>query len=105
VARWHHEHWDGSGYPDGLSRQQIPLAARIVAVADVYDALISKRPYKEAWSPEAAVRELQRMAGSHLDPELVRAFAELHDEGAIERITRQIGETPPAKSEPYAQAA
>jgi hypothetical protein len=90
VARWHHEHWDGSGYPDGLSRQQIPLAARIVAVADVYDALISRRPYKEAWSPEAAVRELQRMAGSHLDPDLVDTFVVLYREGVIDLIS---GET------------
>jgi HD-GYP domain-containing protein (c-di-GMP phosphodiesterase class II) len=74
-------------------------------VADVYDALISRRPYKEAWSPEAAVRELQRMAGSHLDPELVRSFIELYDEGAIDRLTEQIGEAPAADSDPYARAA
>jgi hypothetical protein len=93
VARWHHEHWDGGGYPDGLAGPQIPLAARIVAVADVYDALISQRPYKEAWSPLAAIRELQRMAGSHLDPELVPAFVALWERGVIEHLTQQIGET------------
>ena len=90
VARWHHEHWDGGGYPDGLSGPQIPLAARIVAVADVYDALISERPYKKAWPPEVAVRELQRMAGSHLDPQPVEAFLELWERGIIGLITQQV---------------
>lgn len=93
VARWHHEHWDGGGYPDGIAGQQIPLAARIVAIADVYDALISQRPYKEAWSPVAAIRELQRMAGSHLDPDLVPAFVALWERGVIEHLTQQIEAT------------
>jgi hypothetical protein len=91
VARWHHEHCDGSGYPDGLLGEEIPLAARIVAVADVYDALISKRPYKEAWPAESAIAELRRLAGSHLDPALVAAFCELWEAGAIRRISEQIG--------------
>ncbi len=90
VARWHHEHWDGRGYPDGLVREEIPLAARIVAVADVYDALISKRPYKSAWPAEEAAAELQRLAGSHLDPDLVGAFLQLWDAGVIGRISEQI---------------
>jgi len=90
VARWHHEHWDGSGYPDGLASYDIPLPARIVAVADVFDALISKRPYKEAWPSGAAIRELQRMAGSHLDPEMVAAFVELWGQGVIDRIAQEI---------------
>jgi len=92
VARSHHEHWDGTGYPDGLLAEQIPLPARVVAVADVYDALISRRPYKDAWPAEAALRELQRMAGSHLDPDLVRAFVELCDKGEIDRIAREMEE-------------
>jgi hypothetical protein len=91
VARWHHEHCDGNGYPDGLSGEEIPLAARIVAVADVYDALISKRPYKEAWPAETAITELRRLAGSHLDPALVAAFCELWEAGTIRRISEQIG--------------
>jgi hypothetical protein len=91
VARWHHEHCDGSGYPDGLSGEEIPLAARIVAVADVYDALISKRPYKEAWPAASAIAELRRLAGSHLDPALVTAFCELWAAGTIRRISEQIG--------------
>jgi hypothetical protein len=92
VARWHHEHWDGTGYPDRLRGEDIPLAARIVAVADVFDALISKRPYKEAWEPETAMVELGRLAGSHLDARLVAAFVELWDEGEIAVITRAIVE-------------
>ena len=91
VARWHHEHWDGSGYPDGLPGEEIPLAARVVAVADVYDALISKRPYKEPWPAESALAELRRLAGSHLDPALVAAFGELWDAGVIRRISEVIG--------------
>jgi HD-GYP domain-containing protein (c-di-GMP phosphodiesterase class II) len=94
VARWHHEHWDGGGYPDGLAGTQIPLAARIVAIADVYDALISKRPYKDAWSPLTAIGELQRMAGSHLDPQLVPAFVNLWERGIIQQLTEQVSETP-----------
>ena len=92
VARWHHEHWDGNGYPDGLAGQAIPLPARIVAVADVYDALISSRPYKDAWPSESALHEVRRMAGSHLDPELVEAFVELWTSDVISRISREIAE-------------
>jgi hypothetical protein len=90
VARWHHEHWDGSGYPDGLAREEIPFSARIVAVADVYDALISERAYKDAWAPESALEELRRLAGSHLDPVVVEAFLELHETGAITRISSEV---------------
>ncbi|MBI4571593.1 MAG: HD-GYP domain-containing protein [Chloroflexi bacterium] len=93
VARWHHEHWDGSGYPDGLAAEEIPLAARIVAVADVYDALISERSYKSAWMPVKAIAELQRIAGSHLDPVIVDAFVELYEQGVIGRISETIART------------
>ena len=104
VARWHHEHWDGGGYPDGLAGEQIPLAARIVAVADVFDALISKRPYKEAWLPETAIREIESMAGSHLDPLLVEKFVELWETGVIGRITEEIIQDG-AELDPMSQAA
>jgi putative two-component system response regulator len=74
IAASHHEHWDGSGYPDRLSGESIPLSGRIVAVADVFDALTSKRAYKAAWSPEDAKAYLLAHAGSHFDPACVRAF-------------------------------
>lgn len=83
VARHHHERWDGSGYPDGLAGEDIPLAARIVAVADVYDALISERPYKRAWPPEEAIAEIRRMSGGHFDPVIVKAFVQLFDTNVL----------------------
>ena len=78
VADWvlhHHERWDGSGYPDGLPGEQIPLGARIIFVADAYDAMTSERVYRRRVSSEQAVAELQRCAGSQFDPEIVDAFA------------------------------
>jgi CHASE3 domain sensor protein len=74
IALTHHERWDGSGYLQGLAGEQIPLAGRIVAVVDVFDALIHARPYKEAWPVERAIEEIQRGAGSHFDPAVVAAF-------------------------------
>lgn len=74
VALTHHERWDGSGYPDGLTGLDIPLAGRIVAIADVFDALTTRRPYKEAWTFDDAVAEIERTAGMHFDPELIPAF-------------------------------
>ena len=77
IARWHHENWDGSGYPDRLSRETIPFAARIVRIVDVYDALRSERPYKPAWTAEQALEELRAMRGTGLDPDLVDVFLQL----------------------------
>jgi putative two-component system response regulator len=74
IAASHHEKWDGSGYPQGLVGQDIPLAARIVAIADVFDALTSVRPYKAAWSVERARQTIVDDAGKHFDPELIQAF-------------------------------
>ncbi|SMF97338.1 putative two-component system response regulator [Methylomagnum ishizawai] len=74
IALRHHEQWDGSGYPDGLSGTAIPESARIVAVADVFDALTMKRPYKDAWPVEQALEALREGAGRHFDPPLVGAF-------------------------------
>ena len=74
IAATHHERWDGGGYPKGLSGEAIPLAGRIVAVADVYDALTSERPYKTAWSQVEAVAHLRAHAGTHFDPACVAAF-------------------------------
>lgn len=77
IALTHHEKWDGSGYPNGLRGEQIPLAARIVAIADVFDALTSERPYKKAWSNEDAIALIEKEAGSHFDPQLVPVFIQL----------------------------
>ncbi|TVR00105.1 MAG: response regulator [Desulfovibrionales bacterium] len=79
IARSHHERWDGSGYPDGLQGEAIPLAARILAVADVYDALISKRVYKEAFTHEATRSLILEGRGSHFDPRIVDTFLEVED--------------------------
>ena len=81
IARWHHEDWDGSGYPDGLRGEAIPLPARIVRVVDVFDALQSERPYKPPWPIERSLEELRRMRGSGLDPALVDLFV-AHRESA-----------------------
>jgi len=79
IALTHHEKWDGSGYPRGLSGDNIPLAGRIVAIADVFDALTSARPYKRAWPMADALAYLQAQKGSHFDPQLVDLFLqELH---------------------------
>ena len=75
VVRSHHERWDGTGYPDGLKGEEIPLTARILAVADVYDALTSSRAYRGVWSQEAAMAEIARQAGAQFDPAVVAAFA------------------------------
>jgi putative two-component system response regulator len=74
IALNHHERWDGTGYPNRLKGTDIPLAARICAVGDVFDALISKRPYKEAWTPAAAFKAIEKTAGSHFDPLIVEAL-------------------------------
>jgi putative two-component system response regulator len=74
IALYHHEHWDGNGYPHGLAGEQIPEAARITTIADVFDALTSKRPYKPAWSIERTMQVLNERAGSQFDPTLVALF-------------------------------
>ncbi len=84
IARSHHERWDGSGYPDGLRGEDIPLAARITAVVDMYDALRSERPYKPPWSPGEAFAELERAKGTQLDPALVDAFLALLARGDVQ---------------------
>ena len=76
IALCHHEKWDGSGYPRGLAGEDIPLEARIVAIADVFDALTSVRPYKWAWSVDDAVELIRSESGGHFDPRVVEAFLE-----------------------------
>jgi HD-GYP domain-containing protein (c-di-GMP phosphodiesterase class II) len=77
IPYCHHEKWDGSGYPRGLTGAQIPLPARIFAIVDVFDALTSDRPYRAAWSRERTLAYIAEQAGSHFDPDLVAAFLEL----------------------------
>jgi putative two-component system response regulator len=86
VARSHHENWDGSGYPDGKKEMEIPLAARITHVADVFDALASPRVYKEAWPPEKVVKVIREERGTQFDPEVVDAFERLLGRGAWVRV-------------------
>ncbi|MBF0320880.1 MAG: response regulator [Nitrospirae bacterium] len=80
IAHYHHEKWNGTGYPKGLKEQEIPESARIVAIADVFDALTMVRPYKEAWSVDKALDEIRKGAGSHFDPHIVALFLEIRDE-------------------------
>lgn len=77
IVRSHHERWDGSGYPDALAGEDIPFAARLFALVDVFDALTTERVYKEAWPVERALDELERLAGQHFDPQLTPKFVQL----------------------------
>jgi putative two-component system response regulator len=77
IALTHHEKWDGSGYPAKLKGEEIPLAGRIIAIADVFDALTTERPYKKAWSVKDAVDLIEKNSGSHFDPNLVSLFREV----------------------------
>jgi cyclic di-GMP phosphodiesterase len=77
IAMAHHEKWDGSGYPKGLQGEDIPLEGRIVAVADVFDALTSVRPYKKAWTVEKSMALIEEESGKHFDPEIVQAFKKI----------------------------
>ena len=90
IAQHHHEKWDGTGYPNALAGEAIPVEARIVAICDVFDALTSVRPYKVAWTVENAIGFLKENAGSHFDPNLVRLFVEILPE--IESIRERFSD-------------
>jgi response regulator RpfG family c-di-GMP phosphodiesterase len=94
IIRHHHERWDGSGYPDGLAGEAIPLGARIVALADAYDVIVRGRPYQAARSHPEAVAELLRCAGSQFDPVLVPLFIE--ETERLESGVPPTAELPPA---------
>ena len=79
IAAYHHEKWDGSGYPEGKKEDNIPLCARIMAIADVFDALVSKRVYKEAYPLDESFKIIKESSGTHFDPELVKAFLNIRD--------------------------
>jgi len=96
IAYGHHEKFDGKGYPNGLVGEAIPLPARIVAVADVFDALTSKRPYKRAWSVQDAVEYLQTEQGRHFDPACVQAFLTQLDK--VLHIRQQLQDLPSARN-------
>ncbi|MBC7622011.1 MAG: HD domain-containing protein [Aeromicrobium sp.] len=104
IARHHHERWDGKGYPAKIGGREIPLAARITSLADVFDALTHKRPYKEAWTVEATLSEMLASRGQHFDPELTDLFL-----GLVSRLRREtrdldhfLGEA--ARASPFIQA-
>jgi putative two-component system response regulator len=90
IVRTHHERFDGSGYPEGLRGDEIPLAGRIVAVADVFDALTHDRPYKHAWPIDEAVEEIRRGSGGHFDPAVVEAFSDLNHAYLLAPVQREI---------------
>ncbi|MBF0260464.1 MAG: response regulator [Magnetococcales bacterium] len=97
IALTHHERWDGSGYPYGLAKEEIPLMGRICCLADVFDALTSKRPYKQPWSVEAAMSEILLNAGTMFDPELVKKFVGILPE--IVKLKESIPDTAQALQE------
>jgi putative two-component system response regulator len=104
IARGHHEKWDGTGYPQRLRGAEIPLAARITALADVFDALTHVRPYKSAWSIEASLAEIRSLRGRHFDPEITDLFLDL-----VPRLRQQHGDldaflAEDAKNSPYIAA-
>jgi len=84
IARFHHEHWNGGGYPFGIGETAIPLCARITALADVFDALTHRRPYKEAWSIDSALDAILTLKGRQFDPDLTDKFLVL-----VERLRRE----------------
>jgi len=83
LVKYHHERWDGNGYPDGLKGEDIPLGARIIAVADTFDAMTSDRPYRKGLPVEVAVDEIKRCSGSQFDPKIVEAFIRAYEKGNI----------------------
>jgi len=99
IVYSHHERWDGQGYPRGLGGEQIPLAARVFAVVDTYDAITSDRPYRRARPHAAAMAELQRVSGQQLDPEMVAAFASL-SELELRQLTERCRNVHPGLSLP-----
>ncbi|HYP01092.1 MAG TPA: HD domain-containing phosphohydrolase [Pyrinomonadaceae bacterium] len=103
LVRWHQEWWNGTGYPDALAREQIPLAARILRVADAYAALTDARPYRPALTEEEARRHLAEWAGLEFDPQVVRAFLTLQNLPALRSYARRDEESAPTDTATTAQ--
>ncbi len=100
AIRHHHEWWDGSGYPDGLSAEEIPLEARIVSVADAFDAMTCDRPYRQGLRREIVVSEFKRYGGIQFDPELAKLFLEILEQGVSEVDVTDLAETTAAEASP-----
>jgi putative two-component system response regulator len=92
IAMYHHENWDGTGYPKGLKGAEIPVEARIAQVADVFDALTTRRPYKPAWSEEKSLEEIRTMKGKGLCPMAVEAFERAYQKGVISAIRQKYAQ-------------
>jgi len=86
IPRYHHEKWDGSGYPEGLKGEEIPIAARIFALVDVWDALRSNRPYRKAWSRKRTIAHILDQSGKHFDPKITKTFLELLNSSSVDRV-------------------
>lgn len=100
LVRWHHEWWNGAGYPDALRREEIPLAARILRLADTYTALTDARPFRPAWSEEQARREIEDRAGIEFDPAVVRMFLSMEPLPEMASYSRPPGDEPAIETEP-----
>jgi HD-GYP domain-containing protein (c-di-GMP phosphodiesterase class II) len=94
IARSHHENWDGTGYPDKTAGESIPIEARIVHVADVYDALTTPRPYKEAWDPDTALRSILDSSGGQFDPKVAAVLESLNQNDGLRSLIRGFCELP-----------
>jgi putative nucleotidyltransferase with HDIG domain len=101
AIRWHHEAWNGKGYPDGLVADRIPLMARIVGVADTFDAITTNRPYQRAYEPDFAVKKVRELAGQRFDAKVVTAFLRAYEAGEVQ-LRRPA---PPAAPQPVAAVA
>jgi HD-GYP domain-containing protein (c-di-GMP phosphodiesterase class II) len=100
LVRWHHEWWNGAGYPDALRREEIPLAARILRVADTYAALTDARPFRAAWSEAQARREIEDRAGIEFDPAVVKLFLSMEPLPEMASYARSSNNAPEIDSEP-----
>jgi HD-GYP domain-containing protein (c-di-GMP phosphodiesterase class II) len=105
VVRSCHERWDGRGYPDGLAREEIPIAARIVFACDAYNAMTTDRPYRGAMPREAAVAELQANTGAQFDPKIVAALIKVVEQGAPALVTTTDGVRAVLAGAPVPQSA